>query len=115
MAPTVSAPSCPAIAFGGYARRATVGSREAVGAAVDELIPKVTIELWRSDAVVLFDWLTSTDLNDVPADHPAVKQALTDLLSRLEETAIPYGASGQGLTGDEIDAARVDVSQDMGW
>lgn len=59
---------------------------------MDELIPKVTIELRRSDAVVLFDWLTSTDLNDVPADHPAGKQALTDLLSRLEETAIPgYG------------------------
>ena len=82
---------------------------------MDELIPKVSIELWRSDAVVLFDWLMSTDLDDVPADHPAVKQALTDLLSRLEETAIPYGSSGQGLTEEEIDAARVEVSKDMGW
>ena len=82
---------------------------------MDEAIPKVTIELWRSDAVVLFDWLMSTDLDDVPADHPAVKQALADLLARLEETAVPYGSSGSGLTEEEIDAARAEVSRDMGW
>ena len=35
-----------------------------------EGIPTVTINLWRPDAVVLFDWLMSTDLNEVPADTP---------------------------------------------
>ncbi len=82
---------------------------------MDEAIPKVTIQLWRSDAVVLFDWLMSTDLDDVPADHPAVKQALTDLLTRLEEASVGYGSSGSGLTQEEIDAARAEVSRDMGW
>jgi hypothetical protein len=38
----------------------------------------------RADAVVLFDWLLSTDLDAVPITHPAQKQALADLLSRLE-------------------------------
>ena len=78
-------------------------------------IPRVPIELWRSDAVVLFDWLTATDLNTVPADHPAVKQALTDLLGQLEQTEVPYGRSGTGLTQDEIDQARAEVAKDMGW
>ena len=83
---------------------------------MNKSIPTVTIELWRSDAVVLFDWLNSTDLNLVPADHPAVKQALTDLLARLEqETDVPYGVSGSGLTQTEIDTARAEVSEDMGW
>lgn len=42
--------------------------------------PTVALRLWRSDAVVLFDWLMSTDLNTVPITHPAQKQALADLL-----------------------------------
>ena len=85
------------------------------GGAVDESIPTVAIELWCSDAIVLFDWLMSTDLNQVPADHPAVKQALTDLLTRIEQTAVPYGSSGSGITQEEIDVARAEVSKDMGW
>jgi hypothetical protein len=44
----------------------------------------VTLDLWRSDAIVLFDWLMRADLNSVPIEHPAEKQALADLLSRLE-------------------------------
>jgi hypothetical protein len=36
--------------------------------------------MWRADAVVLFDWLMKTDLNTIPMEHPAQKQALTDLL-----------------------------------
>ena len=51
---------------------------------MDRSLPKVTIELWRSDAVVLFDWLMSVDLNAVPITHTAEKQALADLLTRLE-------------------------------
>lgn len=83
---------------------------------MDPTVPTVTLTLWRADAIVLFDWLMSADLNDVPADHPAVKQALADLLGRLEvDTDVPYGLSGSGLSQDEIDAARAEVSKDMGW
>jgi hypothetical protein len=77
---------------------------------MDRSLPKVTIELWRSDAVVLFDWLMSVDLNAVPITHPAEKQALADLLTRLEhETDIP------GVTQEQIDKARQEVARDMGW
>jgi hypothetical protein len=34
-------------------------------------LPTVTVNLWRPDAVVLFDRLMSTDLNTVPITHPA--------------------------------------------
>jgi hypothetical protein len=77
---------------------------------MDRLLPKVNIELWRSDAVVLFDWLMSVDLNAVPTTHPAEKQALADLLTRLEhETDIP------GVTQEQIDTARQEVARNMGW
>jgi hypothetical protein len=76
---------------------------------MDPSLPKVRIELWRSDAVVIFDWLMSVDLNAVPITHPAEKQALMDLLTRLEhETDIP------GATQEQIDAAREEVARDMG-
>jgi hypothetical protein len=72
--------------------------------------PKVTIELWRLDAVVLFDWLMSVDLNMVPITHPAEKQALADLLSQLE-----HGTDIPGVTPEQIDSARQEVTRDMGW
>jgi hypothetical protein len=77
---------------------------------MDRSLPKVTIKLWRADAVVLFDWLMSVDLNAVPITHPAEKQALADLLTRLEhETDIP------GVTQEQIDTARQEVARDIGW
>ena len=77
---------------------------------MDQSLPKVGIDLWRSDAVVLFDWLKTVDLDTVPISHPAEKQALADLLTRLEhETDIP------GVTQEQIDLARADVARDMGW
>ena len=51
-------------------------------------LPTTRIVIWRSDAVVLFDWLMTVDLNTVPIFHPAEKQALADLLSRLEEVGV---------------------------
>lgn len=73
-------------------------------------MPRVQLQLRRADAIVLFDWLMSVDLNDVPIDHPAEKQALADLLTRLgQETDIP------GVTQAEIDQAREEVARDMGW
>lgn len=83
---------------------------------MDPDLPSVNLRLWRPDAVVLFDWLKRVDLNAIATEHPAEKQALADLLTRLEqETSIPYGSSGEGLTQDEIDAARAEVAADMGW
>jgi hypothetical protein len=77
---------------------------------MDASLPTVRIELWRADAVVLFDWLMSVDLEAVPIMHPAEKQALADLLTRLEhETDIP------GVTQAQIDLARDEVARDMGW
>ncbi|MDT0453149.1 hypothetical protein [Streptomyces hesseae] len=74
--------------------------------------PTVTVRLWHADAVVLFDWLMSTDLNAVPVTHPAQKQALADLLSRLEwdtDTDLTH------VTAEEIAAAQDEVARDMGW
>ncbi|MCX4972694.1 hypothetical protein OG266_20520 [Streptomyces sp. NBC_00554] len=77
-----------------------------------ESVPTVTIRLWRADAIVLFDWLMSTDLNAVPISHPAQKQALADLLGRFE------WASDTDITAsteEEIAAAQEEVAKDMGW
>jgi hypothetical protein len=77
---------------------------------MDSSLPTVPISLWRSDAIVLFDWLTTVDMDALPINHPAEKQALTDLFTRLEhETDIP------GVTQAQIDTAREEVAQDMGW
>jgi hypothetical protein len=78
-------------------------------ARMTELLPKTTVVIWRSDAVVLFDWLKTVDMKAVPITHPAEKQALTDLLSRLEETDVVEASQ------EEIDVAREEVARDMGW
>ncbi|MEU2562462.1 hypothetical protein ABZ626_24440 [Streptomyces longispororuber] len=75
-------------------------------------LPTVTVRLWRADAVVLFDWLTSTDLGSVPVTHPAQKQALADLLSRLEYDT---DTDLTGSTAEEIAAAQAEVASDMAW
>jgi hypothetical protein len=41
---------------------------------MDPSLPTVRLDLWRADAVVLFDWLMSVDLDAVPTGHPAEKQ-----------------------------------------
>ena len=72
-------------------------------------LPTVPIKLWRADAIVLFDWLMSVDLDTVPVNHPVEKQALADLLTRLEhETDVP------GVTQQQIAVARAEVARDMG-
>ncbi|GAA2466373.1 hypothetical protein ACFPFX_11060 [Streptomyces mauvecolor] len=75
-------------------------------------LPTVTVRLWRADAVVLFDWLMSTDLDSVPVTHPAQKQALADLLSRLESDT---DTDLRGSTAEQIAAAQEEVARDMGW
>lgn len=79
---------------------------------MDDDLPTVTVRLWRADAIVLFDWLNSTDLNSVPITHPAQKQALADLLSRMEWAT---DTDLMGSTDEEIAAAQEEVARDMGW
>jgi len=76
---------------------------------MDSSLPNVQLDLWRADAVVLFDWLMTVDLNEVPISHQAEKQALADLLTRLEVSDV------SGVGQEEIDAAREEVARDMGW
>lgn len=65
----------------------------------DHLI--VTIKLWRSDAVVLFDWLMEHDISQLPVPHKAIKQALTDLCTQIEaQTDIV------GISQADVDVAR---------
>ncbi|MGW7522414.1 hypothetical protein [Streptomyces sp. NPDC054783] len=75
-------------------------------------LPTVTVRLWRADAVVLFDWLMSTNLDSVPVTHPARKQALADLLARFESDT---DTDLTGSTAAEIAAAQEEVARDMGW
>jgi hypothetical protein len=73
-------------------------------------LPAVDLRLWRADAIVLFDWLMSADLNAVPVSHPAQKQALADLLTQLEvQTDVT------GSTEEEIARAQAAVAKDTGW
>jgi len=73
-------------------------------------LPTESIHLWRADAIVLFDWLMTTDLNTVPITHPAQKQALADLLRRFEQDTFVAD-----VTQEQIDAAQNEVARDMGW
>ena len=83
---------------------------------VEGSLSTVDLKLWRSDAIVLFDWLHRVDLDTIPVEHPAEKQALMDLFTRLEGYIdISYGGSGTGLTQAEIDEARAQVGAHMGW
>ncbi|MFI5715586.1 hypothetical protein [Nocardia sp. NPDC051750] len=79
---------------------------------MEDAEPTVTLSLWRADAIVLFDWLATTDLDSVPITHPAQKQALADLLSRFEWAA---DEDVTAVADAEIAAAQRDVARDMGW
>ncbi len=76
---------------------------------VDDEIRHITVELWEADAIVLFDWLTSIDLDTVPISHRSEKQALLDLLTRLEETRAAHASD------EQVKAAQEWVARDMGW
>lgn len=99
----------------GTALGVPVGREALSGAGAEETgfpwgsTPTVDLRLWRSDAIVLFDWLMNTDLNTVPITHPAQKQALTDLFARLEEMDVAES------TEEEIATAQGEVAKDMGW
>ncbi len=73
---------------------------------MDSSVPTVTVTLWSADAIVLLDWLERTDLNTVPIEHPAEKQALTDLYAAFE-VDVPQP------TESEVAAARTEVARDM--
>lgn len=68
------------------------------------------LKLWSADFVVLYEWLIGLDFSQLIVEHKAVKQALTDLLSNME-----YQVPVMGVTQEEIDLARFEVSKDMDW
>ncbi|MGH3877195.1 MAG: hypothetical protein ACRDSK_09185 [Actinophytocola sp.] len=72
-------------------------------------LPRVRLELCRADAVVLFDWLMSTDLDAVPIAHPAQKQAFIDLADELESQTDVLAA-----TIEEVALAQQEVAKNMG-
>lgn len=78
----------------------------------DDPVPDArwSIQLRPADTIVLYDWLMSVDLDQIPARHKACKQALADLLTALE-TQAPVS----GLTRAQIERAQHEVSKDMGW
>jgi hypothetical protein len=71
---------------------------------------RVTLELWTADAVVLFDWLMSVEIDALPITHRAQKQALVDLLNSLERDTLAMHA-----TEEEIRMAQEQVAKDMSW
>jgi len=68
----------------------------------------VNLEVWREDAIVLFEWLQALDFDALPVTHKAERQALTDLLSLLEQSMVPP-------THEELAFARHEGSKDMDW
>lgn len=69
---------------------------------------RVTLSLWSADAVVLYNWLMSVDIEAVPHEHRSELQALTDLLWVLTDSV-------EGVSTAMIDNAREQVARDMGW
>lgn len=67
----------------------------------------IDLRLWDQSALVLFDWLLTTDEDSLPYTHPAQKQALRDLATTLEWTR------GLGYTEAELSAAQDRVAKDM--
>ncbi|WP_326635087.1 hypothetical protein OG884_20120 [Streptosporangium sp. NBC_01755] len=65
------------------------------------------LSLWTADAVVLFDWLINVDLDQIPVQHMAQKQALMDLLQQLDRS-IP------GYTSADIEQAHRLLTREMG-
>lgn len=79
-----------------------VGAGRGVASPAVGEIDFVDVRLWRADAVVLFDWLTQVDLEQVPVQHPAERQALADLFGRLGHVLDVPSRS-------QVDAARDEV------
>ncbi|MGR6998729.1 hypothetical protein ACU686_12435 [Yinghuangia aomiensis] len=79
---------------------------------MEDDLPTVRVRLWRADAIVLFDWLMSTDLDSVPVTHPARSRPWPTSWSRLEWAA---DSDVTGSTAEEIAAAQQEVARDMGW
>ncbi|MER5622759.1 MULTISPECIES: hypothetical protein [unclassified Streptosporangium] len=65
------------------------------------------LSLWTADAVVLFDWLINVDLDQIPVQHLAQKQALMDLLQQLDRS-VP------GYTHADIEQAHRLLTREMG-
>jgi hypothetical protein len=70
---------------------------------------RTVLNLWTADAVVLFDWLMSVDLDQVPVRHLAQKQALMGLLSHLDRSIPSYTAADIEYARDLVVARDADA------
>lgn len=66
----------------------------------------VVLPLSHDEALVLLTWLVELDLEAVPVRHPAEKQALLELLLRLDAQVAPAS-----LTPADVEAARHRLGQ----
>lgn len=66
----------------------------------------VILPLSHDEALVLLDWLVNLDLEAVPVRHPAEKQALLELLLRLDAQVAPAT-----LTAGDVENARHRLGQ----
>lgn len=55
---------------------------------MDAQFPIINVPLWRADALVLHFWLSTVDLDEVPVEEESQRQALRDLLTALDQTAV---------------------------
>ena len=68
------------------------------------------VKLWRADSIVLYDWLMTVGLDNLPLTNRAQRQALTDLL-----TALQGSVDVHGVTAEDIANAQAQVWRDDGW
>ncbi|MFF4145618.1 hypothetical protein ACFY0A_30610 [Streptomyces sp. NPDC001698] len=71
-----------------------------------DLDSHIDISLWAPDVVVLFHWLMELDFDQLPFSHKAEKQALTDLLTQVDEWAL-------GTTDSDLEQAREMLARTM--
>ncbi|VXB28585.1 hypothetical protein [Nocardioides sp. AX2bis] len=69
-------------------------------------VDAVVLPLSHDEALVLLDWLVNLDLEAVPVRHPAEKQALLELLLRLDAQVAPAT-----LTEADVESARRRLGQ----
>jgi ribosomal protein S18 acetylase RimI-like enzyme len=68
---------------------------------------EIGFSIWEADAIVLREWLAALDLDAVPTGHETHRDALVELLSRLNQTSAAHASRAQ------IDDARERVARDM--
>jgi hypothetical protein len=77
---------------------------------MDDPTAKVAVHLSAAAAIVLLDWLNTTDLNQVPVVDRAQTQAVLGLLAALETDTLAPDA-----TEEDVRTALAVIGADIGW